>query len=44
MVEKFLHIEYHGNTVSGISVVPFGQTNMMKLTVAFLSFADALNK
>jgi len=44
LVEKFSNIEYNGNTVSGSSVVPFGQVNMMKLTVAFRSFADELNK
>ena len=44
VVEKFSNIEYHGNAVSGGSVVPFGQTNMMKLTVAFRSFAGELNK
>jgi len=44
VVEKFSNIEYNGNAVSGSSVVPFGQTNMIKLTIAFRSFAGEFNK
>jgi len=43
VVEKLSNTEHNGNTVSGSSVVPFGQINTRKLTVAFRSFADELN-
>ena len=39
--EKYSHIEFCGNHFRGSGVVPRGQTDVSKLTVAFRSFANA---
>jgi len=39
--EKDSNIKFHENPSSGSRVVPCGQTDIMKLTVAFRNFANA---
>jgi hypothetical protein len=41
IVEKYLDIKFHENPSSGKQVVPFGQTDMTKLIIAFRNFANA---
>jgi hypothetical protein len=40
ILEKSLNINFHERPSSGIRVSPSGQTNVMKLTVAFWNFAN----
>jgi hypothetical protein len=39
--EKVLNIKFHQNSPTGSRVVPCGQTDITKLTVAFRNFANA---
>jgi hypothetical protein len=39
--EKVSNIKFHQNPSSGSRVVPHGETDMTKLTVAFCNFASA---
>jgi hypothetical protein len=41
MFEKVSNIKFHQNASSGSWVVPYGQTDMTKLIVAFRNFANA---
>jgi hypothetical protein len=43
VLEKYSNIKFHDNPPSG-SRVPFGQTDTMKLMVAFRNFANAPTK
>jgi hypothetical protein len=38
--EKHSNVIFHGNSSSGSRVIPCGQTDMTKLTVAFRNFAN----
>jgi hypothetical protein len=48
ILEKYSKIRFHENTFSGSPAVPCvrtdGQTDVIKLTIAFLNFARAPNK
>jgi len=39
--EKCSNIKFNKNPSSGSRIVPFGRTDMTKLTVAFRNFANA---
>jgi hypothetical protein len=39
--EKYLSIKFHENLSSGSQVVSCGQSDKMKLTLAFCNFANA---
>jgi hypothetical protein len=39
--EKVSNIKFHQNPTNGCRVVPYGQTDMTKLIVAFRNFANA---
>ena len=41
--EKVSNIKFHQNPSSGSQVIPYGQTDMTKLIVAFRNFANAPN-
>jgi hypothetical protein len=44
ILEKVSNIKFHDNPSSGSRVVPCGQTDMMKLIVAFRNFVKAPKK
>jgi hypothetical protein len=40
-IKKFSNVQFHENPSSGSRVVPFGQTDMKNLIIAFRNFVNA---